>query len=446
MALNNKENYQDLIKRLWFINPLFFAIIYAALITVALLIPESFYRETLFVYKYVNLSGIAYSLTCIFIFALGAMLGIKSIKSLKIRYRRISRQAIMDLGYLGVVLASVGIAGSVLMLAKIVAGVGGIPSLLYLAMESTIFIRDAVETAEQGVRPLLPLVTPGCLLCLLSLSSGQIHSRRLSYLFRVIVCLALVVTLVRALVWSQRLAFLYLAVPLIILHYRLWAVSSLTKVQRKTRIVYPLAILALVVLVFFGGEFIRTYHISTVDKGYQQNAVLFLLGRFLGYYVGSVNNMFALFNQETLQHTFSAYSLGWFWTLPILGREYGLVDVYHRLLGGYEVAYSYKAWFEFAEQFNINPSFNVFTGFGYLYLDWGWWGLLGAFILGILSGWLFASFIIGNIGGLLVYPIWLVALAEIPRILFFGNHNFAIAVLPLAIIGFLMLRNGRLCL
>lgn len=176
---------------------------------------------------------------------------------------------------------------------------------------------------------------PWCVLCFLNIRFLKKPIKIYNWVIWVTIVFAMIVTFLKAMVWSQRLAFLSLVIPLLVLYYRLILGSQ----RKKGVFLYPWAILFLAILVFGIGLLVRAYH-NLVVSGDLNIGGLLLINLF-GYYAGSVNNALALFNQPTINHTLGAYSFAWFWTFPVLGREYGLVDIYHQLMGGYEVAHSY---------------------------------------------------------------------------------------------------------
>jgi len=247
---------------------------------------------------------------------------------------------------------------------------------------------------------------------------------------RMLVVVVFALAAVRTILFSERLAFIELVVPIAFL------VVSPKKVTIPRVVVYALAFLAAAMMFFAITELRRTY-VYTHNFSASRSTT-----RFFGYYLTSVNNGMAVIDEYPARTPF--YSSGEFlWLFPGLRDlrvehlpAVGTISLRYRDAFGVDPE---SFWPQaFAAQ-GLDYEFNVFTAPGYLAADFGWAGLIGVFGLGLLSGRLYRkSEVSAYHRGL--YAVWLVGLFEFMRILYFVSTRVFPAYLVFAA-AYLILRR-----
>jgi oligosaccharide repeat unit polymerase len=226
-----------------------------------------------------------------------------------------------------------------------------------------------------------------------------------------LVVLVIALGAARALFFSERLALVELLLPLVFL-----AVAP-RKVSVPRVAVYGMGLLVVVMMFFAVTELRRTYA-YTHDFSASRATT-----RFFGYYLTSVNNGMAVVDEYPARTPF--YSSGeFFWQLPVVGD----LRVDHLPTVG-------TVSFRYVDAFGVDPEsfwpqafvaqgldyeFNVFTTPGYLAADFGWAGLIGVFVLGLISGRLYRRSESSPFHRAL-YAVWLVGLFEFMRTLYFTD-------------------------
>lgn len=239
---------------------------------------------------------------------------------------------------------------------------------------------------------------------------------------RVLVAVVLALAAVRAVLASERLAFVELLVPIVFL------VAAPRKVTVPRVVVYALVFLVAAMTFFSATELRRTF-VYTNDFSAGRSAT-----RFFGYYLTSVNNGMAVVDEYPARTPF--YSSGqFFWRFPgvrDLRVEHlpALGTVSLRYVDAFGVDPETFWPQAFAAQ-SLDYEFNVFSAPGYLAADFGWAGLIAVFVLGLLSGRIYrrsetSTFHRG------LYAVWLVGLLELMRILYFADTRVFPAYLVFA--------------
>lgn len=228
--------------------------------------------------------------------------------------------------------------------------------------------------------------------------------------------LFLFVTLSRVFIYSERIAFIWVAVP-----FTLAALGGAAK-RRHVIAVLPV-ILAVLIVLFFGiTEYFRSWINFYIDRW--DSYWGFALSRFIAYYVTALNNGAGVFeNYDTVNMPLTTAE--WFWKFPIEivpGGMLALFDVNTDIQDEFLVFYANP-------ELNNHALFTVFLDFGIIggTVAWG--------ILGWFSGRLYHGFTKGTAVGLLLYPIWYVCVLEIPRLFAFGlTRTFVVFVVTLGVI------------
>ncbi|HZU29063.1 MAG TPA: hypothetical protein VFA04_26305 [Bryobacteraceae bacterium] len=242
--------------------------------------------------------------------------------------------------------------------------------------------------------------------------------------------------LVRAVLNSERLAVIELAIPLALVLLRLKLLNS-ERLSSRARSLLPFApVVACVglLLVFAGFEYLRSWtsFYAGGDLGFWQFASL----RLVGYYVTALNNGAVILHYVG---TTSApyFILRFLWKLPVISQA----------LGG---MFPNLPWDNDGDPYmtvldlHANPEFNNGSGYFMPAVDVGLTGSLIYWLLaGIACGVFYRLYTRQHIAGLLFYPVLFVGVAEMPRILYWGEGRIFPVYVILAIIAWKSVSAAR---
>lgn len=253
------------------------------------------------------------------------------------------------------------------------------------------------------------------------------NGRRARYTRRLVVVVLL--ALVRAFFVTERLALLELLLPLLVL-----AVAGMSRSTRGARraAFLPAVLLPVVVLVFAAFEYSRSWVFYAAQGG--QSFPVFVVERFAGYYVTAYNNgAIRLLHQDSPGLPYDLWSA--FWTAPGVGSA----NLFRTLTG----VDADPAYTQALEQFG-NPEFNNYGGVASPFVDLGIAGGLVFYVLaGLLAGTLYRSLREGRIWGLLLYPVFVLTLLELPRYFYIGQGRATPGLLALVVVALLVNRARR---
>lgn len=216
----------------------------------------------------------------------------------------------------------------------------------------------------------------------------------------------LIVAAARALLYSERLALIELIVPALMLALRLRLLGRPLAARWRVALQsLPLVAVPLVILLFGSFEYFRSwqYHKENFDSFAE-----FTVWRFFGYYTTAHNNgamSMALRGPWPLPYdTFAS-----FWEFPLF--ESGPLS-YEQVAGINPTIIHVATLDRFG-----NPELNNDGGLFTPARDFGWVGC-GLFwlIYGFLAGKAYRGFLCGSLGGSLFYPLFFLALLELPRV------------------------------
>jgi len=267
------------------------------------------------------------------------------------------------------------------------------------------FLRDGKMETVSGVSTMTQFGIAAVVLCSLAFW----HRPKL---FRVLVCPMLLLSALRALLNSERLAVLELAIPLGIMWLRMNFIGRLVSIWTPIRLnMIPVLTFIAVFVMFAGMESFRSW------RHYQKKSdslIEFAAIRFGGYYVTSMNNG-ALLLDHSGEQPFPYYSIEWFWRMPILSSIFSYEE-----MSGIDPSKDFQSMLATY----ANPEFNNPGGLFVLLGDMGViGGLTIMFVMGIFFGIAYSSFILGRLGGLLFYPTTIVCALEMPRFFYYGSHR-----------------------
>ncbi|OWR26791.1 oligosaccharide repeat unit polymerase [Saccharibacillus sp. O23] len=220
-----------------------------------------------------------------------------------------------------------------------------------------------------------------------------------------------VFTMLRAVFFLERLAIMEFIVPLAVVYF-----SMRAKLGRRPRFLAIYPIVGVVALIgFFGAsEYFRSWLSYYVN--YYPSFWEFIITRFFGYYVTAINTG-TLYMEHLGFHwlPFPSSTAEFIWKFP------GVPDNAYESIYGFEP----QAVINNTLATMGNPEFNNPSGLLQPYNDYGFSGALVFWVIvGFFTGVLYNHFKKGHTFGMMIYPIWLVGVLEIPRYFYFGSGRF----------------------
>jgi hypothetical protein len=235
----------------------------------------------------------------------------------------------------------------------------------------------------------------------------------------------------RAYALNERLAILELLIPL----GAVLAMSKSGSRSPRTRLAVRLAPLLLVpalVLVFSAFEYSRSYVFFASRT--HQSALSFGVGRLAGYYATSYNN-----GQLSLTYARSPTrlpydSLEGLWTAPGVKQ----LDLYRKLTGRDETSF-----FDELLAQHANREFNSPGGLAIPFVDFGiGGGFVFLFSMGCIIGFAYRRFCAGGGYALLIYPVLVTGLFELPRYLYWTQGRAWVGLAALLVTAHVLCRHG----
>jgi oligosaccharide repeat unit polymerase len=270
------------------------------------------------------------------------------------------------------------------------------------------FVSDAISCKEllekYMIEGLTTLTQLGPFVVIASTVYLHITQRKYYYIFLLVV---FGLSVIRVVYFCERLAFLELLVPLVVLRMRLCILSL--KVKRWL-------ILGIVLFgTIWSTELIRSY-----GRYAQASRTGFLLHKLFAYFVSGLNNFLAyvdfsgaFFPKEILPHLLSK-----FYTFAGISTHSQETIMY--ILDNV-----------------LTPDYTVFNGMGYIYMDFGLVGAPILLLLGYMAYSLFVEFKKGTVIGLFVYPLVYLTIIDSFRIIYISLPRGAIPFLTTFLISML---------
>ena len=251
---------------------------------------------------------------------------------------------------------------------------------------------------------------------------------RLPWQLAVVMMLALF----RAFFLTERLAILELIVPII-------AVVAMSRASvavgwvRGLLQAAPLLLLPLVLIVFGAFEYSRSWVYFSARTG--GSFVDFAIERLAGYYVTAYNNGQLMMTFEHLPGRLPLRTLDFLWTAPGVSQ----LNVYDRLS-----APGSSTLFTDVLNQHGNPEFNNSCGLCDPFVDWGnTWALVILAAAGFLLGLAYRDFVNRRPIAMLIYPVFVTGLFELPRYLYWSQGRVIPPLVALVVVGWLVGRAER---
>jgi hypothetical protein len=307
-------------------------------------------------------------------------------------------------------------------------GYGGTQIKAVLSLEP----HALLDARAQFLKPVAGVTTltqlgPVALVCLLldRRATGRRHTVALGALIGV--------TLVRTVLNTERLAFLEMVVPAVVL-----TAAVLPRGVRETRRSWFWALLPLIapvalIVVFGTFEYTRSwndFYAQKGDVGFDE----FVLRRLGGYYATSANNSAILLTYFAPFVVFPFFTLRSFWNFPLLSPLFDIKDVF-----GTDPK---ESWMILLHRYG-NPEFNNDGGLLAAVADYGLWGaLVWWWVVGLLIGMCYRSLRSGELHALVLYPILYVGLTDMARIFYWGNGRAFVTIVGAITVAWLLRRAG----
>jgi hypothetical protein len=217
------------------------------------------------------------------------------------------------------------------------------------------------------------------------------------------------VTVIRAIFLSERLALIEVAIPTAVMALRLFTPELYAKEWRKRTLRFAPAGAPFLLYIFFAlSEYFRSWTFYATHAG--GTLWEFAFGRLTGYYLTSMNNSAYLLKTYNFHPWLPTFTCEWFFKFPFIGSY----------IEGGPAAILYRSnYYEALLTAGANPEFNNPGGIFSPMFDFG--------VIGGLAFWLFSGFLLGRIFGLfrrgqlvglMFYPLGMLSLMEVPRILY----------------------------
>ena len=265
-------------------------------------------------------------------------------------------------------------------------------------------LRDTLNRIP-GVTTLMTLQS---LLAILVISYSQLTGERLPRAWVRLMLMVVAACVLRAWLWSERLALIELALPIGIVMLARGTPRWDRRVVRALALA-PLVGLAALFALFALGEYFRSWQVY--QHTFAGSFLDFAMLRFAGYYATALNNGAALL---TLLEPFHAPTLTaqWFYKFPVW-QFVAAPSTYE--------TFDHMAFLDAY----MNPEFNNMSGIFLPLVDYGpLLGLACWMLLGLVTGMQFNAFMLGNVSGLLLYPVWYTGIAEMLRVFYWGETRF----------------------
>ena len=238
----------------------------------------------------------------------------------------------------------------------------------------------------------------------------------------------------RALVFSERLALVELALPGFIALLRLRVLGRPVRPLMKWSLqLAPIVGLAALVAFFGAFEYFRSWRFYHNDFDSYAEFTLWRVG---GYYTTAHNNgAMSLETHELRPLPFS--TLRQLWEFPGVRNS----PIGYRQLTGIDHAHSYERMLEIYGTPELNNEGGLFQPA----LDFGIAGFAVFWLLaGFVAGRLFRSFLVGTLTGLTLYPIVFLAILETPRFLYLAQpRSLPTLVMLLGVVAVVWLRASQ---
>lgn len=247
------------------------------------------------------------------------------------------------------------------------------------------------------------------------------------------VLLLTVMAAVRALVFSERLALIELAVPATVLTLRMRVLGTRPpSAWRGLLKLAPVGAVAGLFVLFGTFEYFRSwrYYVHEFDS-YPQ----FVVWRMAGYYTTAHNNSAMALDTQPM-YPFPYTTVQMLWRFPGLSKT----PLGYQNLTGIDPAERHTAMLERYGTPELNNEGGIFQPA----LDFGVAGIVGFwFVCGVAAGRVYRGYLAGDMASVLFYPLIFLAILETPRFLYLTYPRSLPAMLMLLLVTAAVARARR---
>lgn len=244
--------------------------------------------------------------------------------------------------------------------------------------------------------------------------------------YRTYFIIILLLTLLRVVAWSERLALIEFLLPIIVVVASKQVIKNLFF---KFLLNFgPYAGVAILIPLFSVTEYFRSWKYY---KYYYSDFWTFMVQRISAYYYTALNNSAGTMTMYDWPTYNFKNILSWLYKMPMIGSI---------LVKGYRIENNDAT---FLKDY-ANPEFTNTSGIYPVFIDIGViGGIVLAAILGLISGVCYRHFIKGIGVGTVLYPIMYISILEILRILYLSDSRYTL-IIVFALIGYwLSVRKTR---
>ena len=287
--------------------------------------------------------------------------------------------------------------------------------------DATYLMKDTYLVTLGGLTTLtqfgIAAVILGCVLA----SAGYWRAVRLPLLAVIGLAVA------RAVFNSERLAVFELIVPAAVVLLQLPATTARLRRDRPWLFyILPVAGALGVFFVFTGSEYLRSWVNFYAER--ESSIWEFAATRISGYYVTACNNSAYLLRQTQVPIGVPFYTVLFLWRFPLVNA--GMRWLFPSIMTGQRDIFS-----ELLDA-GTNPEFNNNGGLFLPMVDYDvFGGLLYWLAAGVVCGWCYRNYRRNTMGGILFYPIMMLSILEIPRIIYWAEGRVfpSLALLLIAV-------------
>jgi hypothetical protein len=432
MSARHQDGIVPRVNALWWLHPVTAIVgISGVMALAAWLTPASTYREQWGVAKILGTDDVARIAACIAVLSIAA--GITSINARHtVPWPAMSgtlQRTLATAFDVAVVLTAVGYlswTGTALR-----NGVG--PSLVLEVLRSGDLYGAGLRERIGTVAGLTTLTQIGIAVVIIGelLRAAGVHDHRSRFRRRAVIAV-IAVSLVRSFLLSERLALLEVLIPLVAIRASAMAVHR--PGTRSRLLLAPLLAVPLFALLFGLFEYQRSW--SFYSERTDQTYPAFVLTRITGYYTTAYNNGQLPDRYLDNPNPFPYLTASFLRDFPLTAdwAEAQVPDAAGARRGETLDLYA-------------NPEFNSPSSFGPAIFDFGFGGALVYFALtGIGIGLLYTGFAQGRTVGLLLYPVVVIGLADLPRQIYWTLGRTTPVVVFLALTAIVAGRRSALAL
>lgn len=233
--------------------------------------------------------------------------------------------------------------------------------------------------------------------------------RSVSFVDRWMLQLLISLCLVRAILLSERLAFIEVMIPLLIAFFARWYTRATSRKRNRINFIGPIILVVSLLMLFAFAEYFRSWQYYQADY---ESFWQFMVSRLSSYYVTALNNG-ALLLQQMGVLPCPFFSISALWRFPLLPESLS-----------YERFFGRDPYLEYFETLRVYSTDELNNGSGIFIplIDFGFAGFVVYWIaMALAARVLFRAYCRSSLVGQLFFPLFLISVLESPRIPYLTN-------------------------